>query len=113
MYLLYSILSAVALLISAPYWLVRMLQEGKYRAGLKERLGSLPARLKRAAAPQQSIWIHAVSVGEVLAISGLVNALQKQLPESEIYVSTTTLTGQTLAREKFGTERVFYLPLDL
>ena len=113
MYLLYSILYAIALLISSPYWLVRMLQAGKYRAGLKERLGSVPARLKRAAAPQQSIWIHAVSVGEVLAISGLVNALRKQFPEREIYVSTTTLAGHTLAREKFGPEWVFYLPLDL
>ena len=113
MYLLYSILYAIALLISSPYWLVRMVQEGKYRAGLKERLGSIPAGLKRAATPHQSIWIHAVSVGEVLAISGLVNALRKQFPERNIYVSTTTLTGQTLAREKFGFERVFYLPLDL
>jgi 3-deoxy-D-manno-octulosonic-acid transferase len=68
MYLLYSILYAIAFVISSPYWLLRMLQEGKYRAGLKERLGSVPAGLKRAAAPQQSIWIHAVSVGEVLAI---------------------------------------------
>ncbi len=113
MYLLCSILYAIALVISSPYWLVRMLQEGKYRAGLKERLGSVPAGLKRPATPQQSIWIHAVSVGEVLAISGLVNALRKQFPEREVYVSTTTLTGQTLAREKFGPERVFYLPLDL
>jgi 3-deoxy-D-manno-octulosonic-acid transferase len=113
MYLLYSILYAIALVISSPYWLVRMLQEGKYRAGLKERLGSLPARLKHAAPPHQSIWIHAVSVGEVLAISGLVNALSKQFAERDIYVSTTTLTGQNLAREKFGSERVFYLPLDL
>ncbi|HKT24340.1 MAG TPA: 3-deoxy-D-manno-octulosonic acid transferase [Terriglobales bacterium] len=113
MYLLYSILSAIALLITSPYWLVRMLQDGKYRAGLKERLGSVPARLKRAAASRQSIWIHAVSVGEVLAISGLVNALRKQFPGRDIYISTTTLTGQTLAREKFGSERVFFLPLDL
>ncbi len=113
MYLLYSILYAIALVISSPYWLARMLQEGKYRAGLKERLGWVPARLKRATAPHQSIWIHAVSVGEVLAISGLVNALRKQFPERDVYVSTTTLTGQTLAREKFGSERVFYLPLDL
>src|SRR5581483_10665953 len=113
MYLLYSILYAIALLVSSPYWLTRMLQEGKYRAGLNERLGSVPARLKRAATPHQPIWIHAVSVGEVMAISGLVNALRKQFPERDIYVSTTTLTGQTLAREKFGPEQVFYLPLDL
>lgn len=113
MYLLYSILYAIALLISSPYWLVRMVQEGKYRAGLKERLGSVPARLKRASTPHEAIWIHAVSVGEVLAISGLVNALRKQFPERDLYVSTTTLTGQTLAQEKFGSERVFYLPLDL
>lgn len=113
MYVLYSIVYALALLISSPYWMVRMLQAGKYRAGLKQRLGSAPKSLKLAAGRQQSIWIHAVSVGEVLAISGVVDALKTRFPDREIYISTTTLTGLKLAREKFGFERVFYLPLDL
>jgi 3-deoxy-D-manno-octulosonic-acid transferase len=59
------------------------------------------------------IWVHAVSVGEVLAVSRLVKTLDAALPEFFVVVSTTTRTGQELARERFGAERVFYCPLDL
>jgi 3-deoxy-D-manno-octulosonic-acid transferase len=59
------------------------------------------------------LWIHAVSVGEVLAVSRLIQALDAALPEFFIVVSTTTRTGQELARERFGAGRVFYCPLDL
>jgi 3-deoxy-D-manno-octulosonic-acid transferase len=59
------------------------------------------------------IWVHAVSVGEVLAVSRLIKTLDAALPEFFVVVSTTTRTGQELARERFGAERVFYCPLDL
>jgi 3-deoxy-D-manno-octulosonic-acid transferase len=109
MYILYSLLLAVALLISVPWWLLRL---GKYRAGVRERLGLVPQRLRGAPKPG-CIWIHAVSVGEVLAVSHLVRELEKQYPEQAVFLSTTTATGQTLARERFGESRVFYVPLDL
>ena len=89
-----------------------MLRKGKYRAGLMERLGRVPRRLQ-IAADRQSIWAHAVSVGEVLAIAGLIRELRSRYPELAIYVSTTTLAGQKLARERFGEGNVFYFPLDL
>jgi 3-deoxy-D-manno-octulosonic-acid transferase len=59
------------------------------------------------------IWLHAVSVGEVLAVSRLVGELDKVLPEAQVLISTTTRTGQKLARERFGENRAFYCPLDL
>ncbi len=110
MYLVYSALLAAWLLLGMPYWLWQMLRHGKYRAGLSERLGSVPERLKKSAGP--AIWVHAVSVGEVLAVSGLVGELKKRWPSYRIVFSTTTATGQKLAREKFGAENVFYFPLD-
>ena len=58
------------------------------------------------------IWIHAVSVGEVLAISTLVKKLREQYPDHRILISTTTATGNKLARDRFGAENVFYFPLD-
>jgi 3-deoxy-D-manno-octulosonic-acid transferase len=90
-----------------------MARAGKYRAGLKERLGFVPHRLRPVSPPGKAIWFHAVSVGEVLAISGLVNLFRAELPGSRLVISTTTLTGQKLARERFGSDNVFYLPLDL
>jgi len=111
MYILYSLLLALALLISMPWWTLQLIRLGKYRAGLKERLGKVPRRVERVA-ERGSIWIHAVSVGEVMAVSRLVAELQKTNLERRIFVSTTTATGQSLARERFGESRVFFMPLD-
>src|SRR5580698_2676913 len=111
MYLIYTALLAAGLLVSLPYWLMQRLRHGKYRAGLGERLGRIPQRL--AAQPARpAIWIHAVSVGEVLAVNGLATELTKRFPQHRVVVSTTTDTGQRLARTRFGAENVFYFPLD-
>ncbi len=109
---LYSLLLFLALIVSTPWWLLQMLRHGKYRTGWGERLGRVPQRLLYDAGGP-TIWIHAVSVGEVLAISRVVEELRAQLPGWRIVVSTTTDTGQKLARQRFGESNVFYLPLDL
>jgi 3-deoxy-D-manno-octulosonic-acid transferase len=111
MYLLYSALLAAGLLLGLPFWLVESLRHGKYRSGLSERFGRVPPRLVQNGS-QPTIWIHAVSVGEVLAVSGLVEELRRRLPQHRLVVSTTTDTGQKLAASKFGEENVFYFPLD-
>jgi 3-deoxy-D-manno-octulosonic-acid transferase len=110
-YLLYSAVLLLAALVSAPWWLVQMLRQGKYRAGLSERLGRVPERIAKGSAGPV-IWIHAVSVGEALAISELVSRLRTRVPNARIVVSTTTQTGHKLAAERFGAENVFYFPLD-
>jgi 3-deoxy-D-manno-octulosonic-acid transferase len=111
MYLIYTALLAAGLLVSLPYWLMQRLRHGKYRAGLGERLGRIAQRL--AAQPARpAIWIHAVSVGEVLAVNELATELTKRFPQHRVVVSTTTDTGQRLARTRFGAENVFYFPLD-
>jgi 3-deoxy-D-manno-octulosonic-acid transferase len=110
MYWIYSALLALWLLISLPYWLLQMSRHGKYRAGLRQRLGDVPPHL--LARSGRSIWIHAVSVGEVIAVSGLIDSLRNAFAEHRIIVSTTTDTGQKLARKRFGDESVIYFPLD-
>jgi 3-deoxy-D-manno-octulosonic-acid transferase len=110
MYLFYSLLLACAALLSLPWWVFQMLRLGKYRAGLLERLGFVPARLKDA--KPGCIWVHAVSVGEVLAVGRLITELQQDQPDRQVFVSTTTATGQNLARQRFGENRVFFMPLD-
>jgi 3-deoxy-D-manno-octulosonic-acid transferase len=118
---LYSVLLMAVLVLGAPYWLARMLGSGRYRAGLGQRLGRVPRALRAAVAGRQVVWVHAVSVGEVLAATRLVAELEEVLGEGwVIVVSTTTATGQALARERFGAGnkdgaaagRVFYYPLD-
>jgi 3-deoxy-D-manno-octulosonic-acid transferase len=118
----YSLVLVAALVLGAPYWLARMVfsakERGRYRAGLAGRLGRVPAELRAAVAGRQVVWVHAVSVGEVLAATRLVAELEAALGEGwAIVVSTTTATGQGLARERFGAGgvgagRAFYYPLD-
>ena len=103
------------MLLSLPYWLYQVLRHGKYRRGFAERVGKVPQRIvspvSSDAAPRL-IWIHAVSVGEVLAVNGLVTEMRKAFPQHRILVSTTTDTGQELARKRFGESDVFYFPMD-
>ena len=108
---LYSMLLAAALILTLPYWLVQMSRHGKYRAGLMERLGRAPSRL-RVDPSVPTIWVHAVSVGEVMAVSQLMAELKRRLPAYRIVISTTTDTGQRLARKYFPPQDVFYCPLD-
>ncbi|MBO0911543.1 MAG: 3-deoxy-D-manno-octulosonic acid transferase [Acidobacteria bacterium] len=110
MYLLYSALLACALAVGSPFWLFEMLRHGKYKRGFGERLGIVPQRIRKSRRP--SIWVHAVSVGEVLAVSGLIEGLGDRYPGHRIVISTTTDTGHRLAAARFGAERVFYFPFD-
>src|SRR5271165_5538496 len=100
------------MLVSLPYWLFQMALRGKYRKGFGERMGMVPARLRLPEAQDAVIWVHAVSVGEVLAVAGLVEELGQSLLRHKIFISTTTDTGQTLARKRFGEANVFYFPMD-
>ena len=110
MYLLYSALLAAGLLASLPYWMFGKRRHGKYREGLGERLGKVPSRLQTQSTP--AIWVHAVSVGEVLAVSELVSQLRQRFQNYRVVVSTTTSTGRKLAAKHFGEDNVFYFPLD-
>ena len=109
----YNVALLVGLVVSAPWWLWRMATTHKYREGLAERLGRVPERLTSDPDTRPVIWIHAVSVGEVLAVSRLIGELDRALPEHRILLSTTTRTGQELARQRIGAHHVFYAPLDL
>ena len=114
----YNVALLTALVASSPWWLWRMATTEKYREGIWERLGRVaPGLIALAAARQKAgkriLWLHAVSVGEVLAVSRLVGELDRTFPDHQVVISTTTRTGQRLAMERFGAERVFYCPLDL
>jgi 3-deoxy-D-manno-octulosonic-acid transferase len=107
MFLLYSFLLTIGFLLFLP----RFLFQKKYAASFCERLGHLP---DFDAGGNAVVWLHCVSVGETQAARPLVKELLKAFPDYKLVVSTTTLTGQTLAREIFAGEAslVFYFPFD-
>ena len=114
MYFLYSVLLGLAALLTSPYWLIQGLRHGKYFSNLRERLGlSLSNLEKLPAARAGAIWIHAVSVGEALSGATLARRLKDAYPQRPLIVSTTTLTGYALAKERMPfADAVIFFPLD-
>jgi 3-deoxy-D-manno-octulosonic-acid transferase len=113
-YFIYSLLMGFAALLLAPYWLVQGLRKSKYLSNLGERLGfSFPSLVKLPAQRPGAIWIHAVSVGEALSGVALAKRLKEAHPDRPLIISTTTITGQMLARERMPfADAVIYFPLD-
>lgn len=111
MYWLYSFLLTIGFVILSPRFLWDAVTKGKYAAGFWQRFGFLPAFEPEN---KRIIWLHCVSVGETNAAKPIVAAIRREFPEFQIVVSTTTKTGQTLARDIFKNDAklIFYFPFD-
>jgi 3-deoxy-D-manno-octulosonic-acid transferase len=97
------------LAMASPLLIYRALRHGKYRTGWRQKLwGRLPVR----SSDQTCVWLHAVSVGEVLLLRTIIDGLRQQFSDVEIWLSTTTHTGHAVAREKYADCHVVYFPLD-
>lgn len=111
LYFLYSALLAIGFVLALPFYLWKGRSTGKYLASFRERMGRFPAPLNASGTP--SIWIHAVSVGEVLAARALVGPLKERFPDRRIYVSTTTATGNAVARQSVAAaDGLLFAPFD-
>jgi len=110
MYFVYRLLLTLGFLVLLPRFVLDAFRHGKYVAGFGERMGNL-APLET---DEPVVWIHCVSVGETQASRPLMNGIRRRFPNHTIVVSTTTLTGQTLARQIFKADaaKVFYFPFD-
>jgi 3-deoxy-D-manno-octulosonic-acid transferase len=112
MYLLYTTFAVALALLATPWFLYQAVRHGKYLPTLRQRFGRLPAGLNVDGEP--SIWIHAVSVGEALAARAIVPELRTRYPHLKLYLSTTTITGQQIARHRVPeVDGLCYFPLDL
>jgi 3-deoxy-D-manno-octulosonic-acid transferase len=110
---LYNILFTVGFILSSPYYFMRMRRRGNWQKGFAERFGKYDANLKQAITNRYTLWMHAVSVGEVNACTHLIRALEQRLPNLKVVVSTTTTTGMGELRRKLPTHiSKIYYPLD-
>ena len=109
-----NLVYALALILVSPIVVYRMIRHGRYRRGLSEKFFGLNVVRSRQLRGgfQNCIWIHAVSVGEVNLLKGVVERLQAKRPDVAIAISTSTDTGYDLAVNRFGADRVFFCQLD-
>jgi len=113
-FFLYNIVLGAAAVIALPYYGLRMGLTGKYRRSLGAKLGMAPEAVYRQMQGTPRIWIHAVSVGEVTAAAPIVAALRRDLPAACIVLSTSTETGQDMARRLVtDATAICYYPLDI
>src|SRR5262245_38411431 len=111
MYLLYSFLTLSVFVIVSPYFLYQAVRYKKYIGSLGQRLGYLPIAFNLDG--EESIWIHAVSVGEVLTARALAGDLKARYPRLRLFLSTTTIAGQQVARRSVpNADAIFYFPFD-
>ncbi len=110
MYVFYSLLLFIYLLIYIPIYFVRIKLLRGESLFLRDRLGR---RLKDDGTQKQSLWIHAVSVGEVLSLQNLIKKIKEKHPAWTIHFSTLTNTGMRVAKEKLtDADNIFFVPLD-
>src|ERR1051326_7424506 len=110
MRLIYNILFTVFFILSSPHYFLRMKRRGNWQRGFGQRFGRYDAKSKQAITNRQTLWLHAVSVGEVNICTQLIRALEPRLPNVKIVVSTTTTTGMDRLRTELPSRasKVYY-----
>ena len=112
MYAAYSVLIVTFFVVMSPYLAWQAIRYRKYIRNLRQRFGYLPISFNLDG--DESIWIHAVSVGEVLTARALIPQLRERYPRLRLFLSTTTMTGQQIAKTNLQhVDEVFYFPFDL
>jgi len=113
MLIVYNLLLFIAAALIAPYYLFVIVFRGKYRKSIIPKLGGRQANIFAGLQGDKRIWIHAVSVGEVTAAAPIVAALKQKTPDVDVIISTSTETGQQMARQIITSADAFiYFPLD-
>ena len=112
MRLLYSVLFWISFILSSPYYFWRLWRRGSWRTGFWQRFGYHEPKFKQAITNRHTLWLHAVSVGEVNICTQLIRALEPRLPNLKIVVSTTTTTGMGILQRALPSHSKIYYPVD-
>ena len=112
LYLIYDILLLLAIPLILPYFLCRCVRRRRLRKGIAERLGFLSREKRVCLQGSETIWVHAVSVGETMAVRPLLKALKARYPEKKIVLSTVTETGRSIAENLSDVDVCIYFPFD-
>lgn len=113
MYIIYNLFLIIATVVLSPVILFKLITVPKYRGGLTQKLGRLRKGVLRVIRGTRPIWVHAVSVGEVMAAHPLIRELKKKYPERKLILSTVTVTGYYTARRRVPeADAVFFFPFD-
>lgn len=113
MYTIYNILTTLSIPFILPYLIYRVIRNPRYWEGLGQRIGFLHQELLDKIRAKKVFWVHAVSVGEVMAVASLVKELKNRYPETSLLLSTVTETGNRTARQLLPEiDYFFYFPFD-
>ena len=114
MQLLYNIAAILVVILIIPVFMVRSVREKGFVERIKQSLGFLPAHALDKVAKKNCIWVHAASVGEIVATSPLIKEFRKEFPKSPILVSVVTNSGYEMANRIIkDADSIIYFPLDL
>ncbi len=109
-----SIIYNIIFILFAFFYLPLFLFKGKRRQGLALRFGLYPKSLINRLREKKNIWVHAVSVGEVMAVLPLIKQIREKHPDYRVVITTVTETGNVAAeKSKLGDEIVIFLPFDI
>ena len=111
MFFIYNFFLVALSIVFLPLILIAFVVQPKFRAGFWEKIGFYKFNLDKS---KRTVFIHAVSVGEVNAIEEFVKRVRKEFPNDNIVISTTTKTGQEIANKKLSSvvNAITYFPYD-
>jgi 3-deoxy-D-manno-octulosonic-acid transferase len=114
MHLLYNLLALVLVVLATPVFLYRLIREDGFGERLKQSFGWLPADTVAKVANKNAIWLHAASVGEIVATSPMVKEIKKEMPDSVVVISVVTASGYAMAKRIIPeADGVIFFPIDL
>lgn len=114
MHVLYNILAVLIVLLATPVFIMRLIRENGFGRRLRQSFGFLPLEDLEPVAQKNCIWLHAASVGEIVAASPIIKEMRREFPGKPILVSVVTATGYAMAKRIItDADSIIFFPLDL